>query len=206
MHPSLWGAAAHMTVAHLDSCSDSRCAGRSGHRSSPRNSALTESIFSKPPGPSSQTVSAKATIRFWRSRSTPHLLPPMSPIVIIGRGVGVRRPACRSQAWTAPSAGPSSPATTTMDFPLSRISRTVSAVNAFVKAPPLALGHGTLLRDARASSSVHKTLGGRTRSSQQRAQTLEWCLPTERVSRASMQLSGDLVEAHLIESGEVRAF
>jgi hypothetical protein len=35
---------------------------------------------------------------------------------------------------------------------------------------------------------------------------LGWCAPAERLSRASVQLGGDLVEARLIVPGQVRAF
>src|SRR5712692_5934748 len=48
-------------------------------------------------------------------------------------------PACRTQARTALSVRPSSRATTPMDFPLSRINRTVSALNSSVNARRLRL-------------------------------------------------------------------
>src|SRR6266700_6262069 len=48
-------------------------------------------------------------------------------------------PACRTQARTALSVRPSSWATTPMDFPLSRINRTVSALNSSVNARRLRL-------------------------------------------------------------------
>jgi len=53
---------------------------------------------------------------------------------------------------------------------------------------------------------VYETGGGLTRSSQQRAQTPRLVCASQRLSRASVQLGGDLVEARLIVPGQVRAF